>query len=86
MNHELSSRVTVWLRDYTIDLAITGSLAVGLVLLLTAGSIYLARQNHGDYVAITDKTLDVKPMTVLHIPLVDDQDNDSFDSNFDEQE
>nr|XP_053636871.1 uncharacterized protein LOC128691915 [Cherax quadricarinatus] len=83
MSQERILYVRVWISNYILDLAVTGTVAAALLLLVVAVTYYLTQRQHDDY-AIVEDMRDIKPSTVLHMPLIDDQDNDSFDSNFDE--
>lgn len=88
MSEERTShvKVQVWMADYTVDLAIAGSIALVLAIIILAGSFLISRKRSARYSFIETDIPEIKPPTVLHIPLVDDQDSDSFDSNFDEQD
>lgn len=88
MHQERKSHVTVqvWTESYATDLAVAGSVAVVLLLVLLGVTYYRSRLEHDDYVTVEDQLKEIKPSTVLHMPLIDDGDNDSFDSNFDEQD
>ncbi|XP_071544943.1 uncharacterized protein [Panulirus ornatus] len=78
--------IKVWTANYTYELAMAGSVAVSLILIMVAVSFYLHKQRDDDYITIEKQINEIKQLTVLHMPLIDDQDNDSFDSNFDEQD
>ncbi|XP_068217002.1 uncharacterized protein [Palaemon carinicauda] len=86
MNKEKEIAITIQinLTDYTIDLAIAGSIALTLAIVVIGGNYYISRRQNNQYIFITDDVHEFKASAVLHIPLVDD-DNDSFDSNFDAQ-
>lgn len=88
MNQECTSHVTVqvWTESYTIDLVVAGSVAVVLLAVLLGVTYYRSRLEHEDYITVEDQIKEVNPTTVLHMPLIEDDDNDSFDSNFDEQD
>ncbi|KAG7171004.1 uncharacterized protein LOC121863859 [Homarus americanus] len=86
MNQERILQVTVqvWTSNYTLDLTVAGSTVICLLLLLIGVNYYLHKCRNDDYVMVEDQIKEMKPTTVLHLPLIEDQDNDSFDSNFDE--
>lgn len=87
MNKEkmLPITVQIWLMDYTTDLVIAGSITATLAIVVIVGSYYISRRQRAQYIFITNEVHEIKASAVLHIPLVDD-DNDSFDSNFDTHE
>lgn len=78
--------IEVWTANYTYDLAMAGSVAVCLLLIVIGVSFCLRQHRDDDYITIEEEIKEIKPLTVLHMPLIDDQDNDSFDSNFDEHD
>nr|XP_045621574.1 uncharacterized protein LOC123772445 [Procambarus clarkii] len=86
MNQERILHITVWMSNYALDLAIAGSVTIGLLLLVLAVNCFLFQRHHDDYITVEDQIKEIRPSTVLHMPLIDDQDTDSFDSNFDEQD
>lgn len=84
---EAQVSVRVWWADYTLELAGTGVVAGVLLLTLFGVSVYgwkYGNKNH--YLPVVE----VQPSAVLHLPLIDDQDDqdtDSFNSSIaDEQE
>ncbi|XP_064112062.1 uncharacterized protein LOC135219327 [Macrobrachium nipponense] len=87
MNKEkiLPITVQIWQLDYTTDLVIAGSITASLAIVVIVGSYYISRRQRTQYIFITKDIHEIKASAVLHIPLVDD-DNDSFDSNFDTHE
>ncbi|CAL4137196.1 unnamed protein product [Meganyctiphanes norvegica] len=76
--------VKIWHSDYSLDFAIMGSVAAVMILAVATISFLISRRRRIAYVPIDDRIIEVKPTNVLHMPLVQyDDDNDSFDSNFD---
>lgn len=75
---ETQVNVTVWWADYSIQLAATGVVAVVLLLGLMGVSVYGWRKGSKDH---SQLLAEVESQGVLHLPLIDDQDTDSFDSS-----
>lgn len=77
--------VTVWWSDYSVQLAVTGAVAAMLILALIGVSLYGWRQ--GRKADHYECPIGVEAQGVLHLPLIDDRDTDSFDSSVtDEQD
>ena len=75
---EAQVSVKVWWADYTLELAGTGVVAGVLLLTLFGVSVYGWRQgNNNQYVSVVE----VEAPPILHLPLIDDQDTDSFNSS-----
>lgn len=82
----VSVTVSVWWADYTLDLAVAGTLAAVLIAILVGVNIWLNWQQKRGYIHLDEKRASGNTTsTVLHLPLIDD-DDDSFDSNSDVQE
>lgn len=76
--------VTVWWSDYSVQLAATGVVAAVLLLGLIGVSLYGWRQGRkGDSY---EHPTEVEAQGVLHLPLIDDRDTDSFDSSIAEEQ
>lgn len=76
---EAQVTVTVWWLDYNVQLAATGAVAAVLLLALIGVSLYGWRQ--GKKEVYYDHLTDVETQGVLHLPLIDDKDTDSFGSS-----
>ena len=76
--HKVQVSVRVWWADYTTDLAVTGVVAAVLLLGLLGVSAYGWRQrsNNNYYPAV-----EVEAPAIYHLPFIDDQDADSFNSS-----
>lgn len=76
--------VAVWWSDYTVQLAVTGVVAAVLLVTLIGVSLYAWRQGRrGDNYELP---AEVEAPGVLHLPLIDDRDTDSFDSSIAEEQ
>lgn len=70
--------VKVWWADHTTALAVTGVVAAVLLLGLLGVSAYGWRQgSNSNY----NSALEVEVPAIHHLPFIDDQDTDSFNSN-----
>ncbi|KAK4306370.1 hypothetical protein Pmani_021800 [Petrolisthes manimaculis] len=78
--------VSVWWADYTLDLAVAGTLAAVLIAILVGVTVWLNWRRRRAYFSRDRKQASGNTTSaVLHLPLIDD-DDDSFDSNSDVQE
>lgn len=75
--HKVKVSVKIWWADYTTELAVTGVVAAVLLLSLLGVSAYGWRQRSNNYYP----TVEVEAPAIHHLPFIDDQDTDSFDSN-----
>lgn len=84
----VSVTATVWWADYTLDLAVAGTLAAILIAILVGVNVWLNWKRKQSYFYLDKKLASGNTTsTVLHLPLIDDDDDDdSFDSHSDVQE
>lgn len=76
--HMAKVSVKVWWANYTTALAVTGVVAAVLLLGLLGVSAYGWRQgSNSNY----NPALEVEVPAIHHLPFIDDQDTDSFNSS-----
>ncbi|MPC84142.1 hypothetical protein E2C01_078869 [Portunus trituberculatus] len=75
--HKAKVSVKVWWTDYTTELAVTGVVAAVLLLGLLGVSAYGWRRGNNNYYP----ALEVEAPAIHHLPFIDDQDADSFNSS-----